>query len=223
MKVAGLYLAAGKGSRMGKRKQDLAWTGALRMGGAGLEAMMELGLGAVAVVVRTDDPLHWLPLEPRRVAVQAYDREAPAAPWVIVPCEEAEQGLSHSLRRGLQALEAWAPDAVLVQLADQPFVTAEWLCGLLSMYRSRPGLQYAASGIGEAATPPAVLSWRMCADAMKLLTGDRGAGVLIASGRYAGRVAVPADPGMLFDVDTPEDLAAARVRAGAMGSIPGVE
>lgn len=213
MRIAGLYLAAGRSSRMGVRKQDAPWTGGLRLGGAALVALRSCGLEAVCAVVRPDDPLLWLPGGGRP---EAGVNDVGLSPLAVVPCDEAEKGMSFSIRCGLQAIGCTGnapPDGVLIALADQPFVDAEWLSRLIRVFGGQRGLDYAASGKGEVVMPPVLMSWPMSLAAMGRLEGDRGAGSLLLSGEFAGRVLAEGANGFrLFDVDTPVDLEEARKR-----------
>lgn len=212
--IAGLYLAAGKSSRMGARKLDAEWTPGLLLGGAALTKLLSCGLEAVYAVVRPDDPLRWLPDgdEPEGGENARMGR----SPLTIVPCEDAGKGMSYSIKCGLRAISeatASAPDAVLILLADQPFVDAGWLSRLIRLFGEKPDSDYAASASGDIIMPPALLSWRMCQAASDRLRGDRGMGGLFKSGDFAGQVLQdPESEQMLFDVDTPSDLEQARKR-----------
>ncbi len=112
-------------------------------------------------------------------------------------------GLGSSLAAGATAVTGATPDGythVLVQLADQPAVTAPYLKVLLreaavqdtlvaTAYPGRPGV-------------PAVFPARYVAE-LRALGGDAGAGkVLRAAGEAVHLIHPPFD---LFDLDTPED------------------
>lgn len=209
--MAGLYLAAGGSSRMGMRKLDAEWADGGRLGGAALRTLMDCGLPKVCAVVRPDDPLMWIP----EGSLEGEAVMGAPSPLTVIPCADAGRGMSHSIKCGLRALEEWGADAVLVLLADQPFITGEWLRGLIRVFGEAADPDYAASGMGEVIMPPAILSRRMCRDAVQLLHGDYGAGGLLSSGRYRGRVTWVEEPDrLLLDVDTPEDLQRARKLAG---------
>ncbi|MDF2921956.1 MAG: hypothetical protein K0R57_870 [Paenibacillaceae bacterium] len=228
MEVAGLYLAAGKSSRMGfsKLSAPLIPGFGIPLGSAALKELYRCGLEQIAVVVRPDDPLDWLAGAPERSPGreggldlwregEPGEEEAHAArppgnsrPWIVAPCKEADEGMSASLRCGLQALEAAGePEAVMVLLADQPLVDADWLRELLRLYRNNPGLDYAASQSGPVLMPPVILSWNLCREAKVRLRGDRGAGALLSSGEFKGLALIqPEGAHLLMDVDSPGDL-----------------
>ncbi len=48
--------------------------------------------------------------------------------------------MSHSIRSGLEAIIPESPDAVLIALADQPFVTEMLLKHLISVYLKDPSV-----------------------------------------------------------------------------------
>jgi CTP:molybdopterin cytidylyltransferase MocA len=134
--------------------------------------------------------------------VVSDDRVAAALPddIEIVRNDEPERGISSSLRALLHALDARAEvDAVVVGLADQPFVGAE-------AYRR----------VGAAATPLAVATYggqranpvrigREHWNEAMALAGDEGARVLFRTHEVQE---VPCDgTGDPTDIDTPEHLA----------------
>jgi xanthine dehydrogenase accessory factor len=122
----------------------------------------------------------------------------------IVHAADYAEGLSASLRAGLAALPASAAGA-FVFLGDMP--------------RTPPGVAAAlayAIGEGKAAAPmhrgrrghPVLVSRAMFED-LAALRGDQGAGGLLAGLGEALALVEVEDGGVLFDVDSPADLAAA--------------
>ncbi|MBW7461689.1 NTP transferase domain-containing protein, partial [Paenibacillus sepulcri] len=104
---------------MGETKLSLELSPGITLGSRALREMRQCGLDSLTVVVRPEDPLLWL-----------YDRKdyrSPLAKYRIVACKEAHLGMSHSIREGLAALLSDEPDAIVVALADQPFITAALL------------------------------------------------------------------------------------------------
>lgn len=108
-------------------------------------------------------------------------------------------GQSTSLRLGVEAAEQIGASAVLICLADMPFVTAEHLLTLANSLRD--GNTHTASmAEGTAPMPPAIFA-RSHFAALLQTRGDRGARDLL---RSAVHLTVPA--GELADYDTLEDF-----------------
>jgi molybdenum cofactor cytidylyltransferase len=175
------------------------------------------------------EPLFGTPL-----VAQVVDRalEARAAPVVVVSGHEAhrvaealadrpielirnprwDEGLSTSLSVGLAALEGRVEGA-LICLGDMPRVTTADLCALLSAFQEDPPAVVAAWVPVHAGRRgnPVLWSARWFA-ALRELRGDRGAKALL--GELGDRVVeVSAGPGVLFDIDTPEELDESRKKS----------
>jgi molybdenum cofactor cytidylyltransferase len=176
----------------------------------GLLALLSSDLRRVKVVVHPDDSKVWIGTEGS--AVCASNRSLPGAVSVIV-CTEASKGMSYSIRCGLEALlrEEPALDAVVVALADQPFITSGMIDGLIRCWSERPELDFVATAVHEAEEgeivlmPPAILS-RSMFDSLFQLRGDAGARKLFESTDFQGFGLLAVDRQSLFDVDTPADF-----------------
>jgi len=115
--------------------------------------------------------------------------------WTALVNPQPERGLGSSLALAAKAaLDDEAP-ALLVLLADMPLVTSGYLRELASV--SAPAAT--RQGDGHAGVP--VLLDRVLLERAAELGGDRGAGSLLS-----GAALLDPPPGMLRDVDTPEDL-----------------
>ena len=137
---------------------------------------------------------------------------AAVVPWVtgrdlvVLGAEEAERGMGHSIAAGVLA-HADA-DGWLMLPADMPLVQTASIVAVgraladhaltYAQYRGRRG-----HPVGFAA--------ELCSE-LVALTGDEGARRLLA--RYPSFGVDVDDPGVLMDVDTVDDLAAARSFAG---------
>ena len=174
------------------------------MGSLGLRTLLALGLHRVVVVVHPTDPLHWIPAEYRAAAQKGSGRA-----FTLAVCSDAGEGMSRSLQCGLRAAFTDQTDAALVMLADQPFITLPWLQELIDDWNSCCSLDYMLSGEGEASGPPALLARTMLTPAMSL-EGDQGAKRLTRLSRWHGRSKAPKVPELLMDIDTPDELQAAR-------------
>jgi len=124
-------------------------------------------------------------------------------------------GLASSLKAGLAATP---PDVAgaLVLLGDMPWIEPRLSDALIDAFLAREGaLAAVPSREGRRGNP--VLLGRGLFEAAMRLTGDEGARRLIGALREGELVEVEApDMGVTFDVDTPDDLAAAqRFRGGS--------
>ncbi|MBB3111257.1 molybdenum cofactor cytidylyltransferase [Paenibacillus phyllosphaerae] len=187
---------------MGEPKLSLELSPGVTLGSRGLREMWGCGLSQLVVVVRPEDPLLWL--------CDKEDARAMLPKLSIAPCRDAHLGMAHSLRAGLQALEADPPDAVLIALADQPFVSSLQLRRLIKIFNGSPQLDYVASGKGQTPMPPAILS-RSIFPVLNGLEGDEGARGIFRNPDYRGAIARFAAEWSFVDVDTQEDLQHARM------------
>jgi molybdenum cofactor cytidylyltransferase len=190
VRVVGIVLAAGSGSRFGSAKQLAPLDGRPLLQHP-LDALAAAGVEDVVVVLgdgagSIESAITWRD-ERRRVNPRPQD------------------GLASSLRVGLDAAaEDPSVEAVLVVLGDQPSLSAGVIRSVLdaaaTTYRPIVRVRWAADG-----APNPVLvrraAWALAAG----LEGDRGLGPLLVQ-RPDLVAEVPA-AGRLPDVDTPADLA----------------
>ncbi len=124
----------------------------------------------------------------------------------IVPCTDATQGLSASLRCGLVSLDAHC-DGALIVLTDQPAITLAHLAALRDRWRDDPG-SAVASAYADTIGVPAMLPRAWFADLIE--NGhDHGARGLLRSRRE--QVHVIAAEHLAFDIDSPGDLARSNI------------
>jgi molybdenum cofactor cytidylyltransferase len=187
---------------MGEAKLSMELSPGVTLGSRALREMRACDLNPLAVVVRTDDPLLWL--------CDRNDGAGPLPKFRIVPGTQSHMGMSRSIRSGLEALLPDDPDAILIALADQPFVTASLLNRLISVYLEDPSVDYAASGQGTLAIPPVIVSRSMFSRLCQL-EGDTGARHLFKSAEYRGVVVRYAAEWAFVDVDTQEEMDKAKM------------
>jgi molybdenum cofactor cytidylyltransferase len=126
---------------------------------------------------------------------------------VVVNLEWAE-GQSTSVRAGLTALPANVSGS-LFTLVDQPGVTPDLIKALIERHQATLAPAVWPEYQGQRGNP--VLFDRDVFPHLARLKGDTGGRpVLQAQAPHAERVTV-SDPGVLFDIDTPDDYAQARV------------
>jgi CTP:molybdopterin cytidylyltransferase MocA len=116
--------------------------------------------------------------------------------WSKLVNPAQEEGLGSSLALAARLALMGGSEALLVVLADMPLVTPEFL-GELAAQAAPAATRYPKGHAGV----PALLDHRLMELAAKL-SGDHGAGPLLKSATL-----LDPPPGMLRDVDTPEDLA----------------
>ncbi|MGH3164563.1 MAG: nucleotidyltransferase family protein [Trebonia sp.] len=189
--VAGILLAAGGGSRLGRPKalvqfdgQTLAERGVatLRDGGA---APVLVVCGAVPVAVTG--------------ARTVYNPE-----W--------ETGMGSSLAAGLRAVrdtaadaDAVVPDAVVIALADQPLVGAGAVRRLIAARRD--GASVAIAAYDGKPRNPVLIAREHWPAVLEMATGDTGARPFLRAHPDLVTLVECGDTGRPDDIDTAEDLA----------------
>lgn len=188
-RVAGILLAAGRGSRFGGNKL-VAMLGDTMLGLHAARTLAGIGCGHLFAV---QDPVNGaLAAALRTAGFTLLDNVAP------------EAGLSHSLSLAAKAAMSTDAEAVLFCLADMPFVTAAHLRAVIAV-----GIDgIVASAITDTPTPPALIH-RMFWPDLITLTGDVGARVMLRDA-----IAIQGTSEMLADIDTETDFAAARAICG---------
>jgi molybdenum cofactor cytidylyltransferase len=114
----------------------------------------------------------------------------------VIANADPGQGLSSSLALGAGMAAALGAEAMLLCLADMPFVTRAHISMLVGAAGDRP-VATEASGVRS---PPAIFPSSMYADLMAL-EGDRGAKPFLESA-----FAIEVDPAMVRDIDTMADI-----------------
>lgn len=129
---------------------------------------------------------------------------------LLTECADAELGMGHSLAHGVrQAQELFAPRAIIVALADMPFVrreTLEHLAGLTGTAQNpAPDIQHLIAAPrfqGQRGHPIVFGSQHM--NVLLASQGDTGAPQLLREpGVHWIEVT---DPGVIRDIDRPADL-----------------
>jgi molybdenum cofactor cytidylyltransferase len=189
--VSAILLAAGLSSRFGGRAKQLAELEGTTLVSRGVATLERSPVGEIVLVVG------------HRAAEVGRAVEGTSAKVVVN--ENYETGLGSSLKVGVGALSGES-SAVVVCLADQPFVTSELIGRIVSRRRST-GADVVASFSGGLVTPPVLFSSRLYGE-MAELRGDRGARFIIE--RHPGFEKIEVEPDVLLDVDTEEDLGRAR-------------
>lgn len=182
--VAGLLLAAGEGSRLGRPK-----------------ALVDFGCGTLAE--RGVALLRAGGCDPVIVVTGAADIDVAGAR--SVHNREWRTGMGSSLRTGLAALPSDV-DAVVVALVDQPLVQSAAVRRLISAYQT--GATVAVATYGGAPRNPALFAREHWAEVAKQAVGDVGARPFVRARRDLVTEVACDDVGSPADIDTPDDLSA---------------
>jgi molybdenum cofactor cytidylyltransferase len=186
--IAGVLLAAGMSTRMGRNKLFLD------LGG---RTVLDRAL-SVALAARLDPLLVVVGHEADRV--QAALTGTPARP-VLNP--DYARGLNTSLRTGIAALPDTVAGAV-VMLADMPLVDAAMIDALVAGWRAS-GAPLAISRYGDVVAPPILYGAALFAE-LRALDGD-GCGKAVIKRHRGEELALDWPAERLTDLDVPDDLA----------------
>ena len=192
-KFAAIVLAAGAGVRFGGGKLLAPFRGRPLIDGA-LASALSAPIVSVVVAIRDDPELE--------AVILALD---PTVETRLVRVENSAEGMGASLATAARALPADL-DGVFVFLGDMPRIGPGVAQALIRALVGRDGI-VAPRHAGRRGHP--VLFGGDWLPALRDLGGDVGAQALI---RQAGARFISVetdDPGILFDVDRPEDLTAA--------------
>jgi CTP:molybdopterin cytidylyltransferase MocA len=181
-RVAGLLLAAGEGSRLGRPK-----------------ALVEIGgrtLAERAVALLRDggaDPV-----------VMVTGAAPVSLPGVITAHNpDWQTGMGSSLREGLQTLPA-DRDAVVIALVDQPLIGPEVVRRLIAAFTH--GAEVAVACYAGQPRNPVLISRAHWAEAAAAAQGDVGARGFLRASRDLVTAVECGDLGRPDDLDTPEDM-----------------
>jgi CTP:molybdopterin cytidylyltransferase MocA len=189
-RVAGVLLAAGQGSRLGRPKALVEIAGQ-SLADRGV-ALLRAG-GAAPVVVVTG----------------AADVEPPGA--LIVHNPNWRTGMGSSLAAGLTALPE-PVSAAVIALADQPLIGPEAVRRLIAAYSG--GAEVAVASYDGEPRNPVLIARAHWPDVIASSAGDVGARPFLHSHRDLVTLVDCGDTGSPDDVDTPEDLIRISGRVG---------
>ncbi len=122
--------------------------------------------------------------------------------YVLIENPHAHLGMGHSVALAAKRAKAAQAKALIIVLADMPFITIEHVQGIFQAVNSDIGSALIASTDGAKNSPPALFGAEHF-DALMQLEGDIGARALL---RKAHSVDAKAE--LLVDIDTPQTLAA---------------
>ena len=183
-----IILAAGESSRLGSPKQLLVYSGATLLQHS-IEVAQSSDAGLVVVVLGANAALIHADL--KHVTANVVVNSA----W--------KEGMASTIRCGLQTLLDLnqQTEAVILMVADQPFVTAGLLNNLMVVNRKEQ-CSIVASKYGTTFGTPVLFSKRFFPEVLEL-TGDAGAKSLVR--KYMNETAFVPFPKGDIDIDTVED------------------
>lgn len=188
--IAGLILAAGESSRMGKDKALLDYCGRSFLDGI-VKSVREAGLQQIAVV-----------LGHHATEIQAATNLKGV---LVVVNQDYRRGQTSSLQAGLRVLEVTTPDAILLCLVDHPAVNPQIVRELCSGFRESGASVVVPVCKGRRGHP--VIIGRSLFPALLNLKPDEGANEVIRKFRGETFPLQVDDAGVLLDIDSPEDYA----------------
>ncbi|WP_190279498.1 nucleotidyltransferase family protein [Ornithinibacillus gellani] len=190
--IVGIYLAAGSSRRFGSNKLSTLWNNK-PLGQYGLDVAIHSKLDHVIVVGREESAMDWLPRS--------------SAAWELIYCKNTSFGQAYSIRCGLlQAMEKSA-DAIIILLADQPFLTTEIIDKIINTYlqqSTKRTIYFVAASCNQMIQPP-VLFHANLFNHLLHLTGDSGAKSLIQAYEQQGVILDFDKKESFMDIDTKED------------------
>jgi len=180
--VAGLLLAAGRGSRLGRPKA-LVEIGGVSLAERGVRLLRDGGADPIVMVTGA----------------------APVSlPGVITAHNpDWQTGMGSSLREGLNALPA-DREAVVIALVDQPLIGPEAVRRLIAAFLA--GAEVAVACYQGRRRNPVLIGRAHWADAVAAAHGDAGARTFVRASPELVTAVECGDVGRPDDLDTPEDL-----------------
>ena len=185
-RAAGVVLAAGSSTRMGRNKLLLELDGEPLVRRA-VRAAVEAGLGEVVVVLGHEE-------ERVRAALAGL-------PCTLVSNPEHERGPGTSLRAGVRHVRDTV-GAVVIVLADMPRVPAEMSATVARRYRET-GAPLVVSRYGDVQAPPTLYDRSLFGEVLAI-PDDRGA-KQVARDHAGAAVVVTWPEDASRDVDAPSD------------------
>lgn len=176
---------------MGTDKLALPFHGQF-LGSQALSAALQSHVEKVFLLTKENDSLAWVPGE------LLADNKC-----IHVPVPYTAEGQSATLRIGVSYAIRQQASALVVLLADQPFVEPDFIDELCSQYERKPTLCYVAATEEGIPKPPILFSDRLFSRLLDL-TGDKGAREILRDGSLQGLHLPAPDPLLFADADTME-------------------
>lgn len=191
-RTAIIMLASGRSRRFGWRDKLIQTLGGKPLLEHAATTLSGLDALAKIAVCPSDHP---------RIGEMLHDR------FVIAVNKHSREGMGRSIATGMDVALQFKPDAVVVCMADMPFIESSTVTSIVERL-GRGGVNIAHAGQHPGARPPSAFD-SYCFDALRCLQGDEGARRVISMDRFRV-VGVNAPAPTLVDVDTKDELEFAR-------------
>ncbi|MGE8204853.1 nucleotidyltransferase family protein [Heyndrickxia sp. NPDC080065] len=165
-RIIGIYLAAGKSKRMGKNKLTLPLMNDC-LGSIALKTALQTELDHIIIITNPSDELSWI-----TPSLKMNKK------WCSFSCDDADKGQSHSLRFGIKNAIDLNANAVMILLADQPFISRKIINDLIFRYSTNKDNSIVAASFNGIPRPPILFSENLYPELLKL-QGDKGARELL--------------------------------------------
>lgn len=185
--VAGLVLAAGESSRMGRDKALLAYRGHTFLETV-LAALRQADVTHIAVVLGHH--------------AEEIQRGVDLSGTTVVVNQNYRRGQTSSLQAGIRALEGPELEALVLTLVDHPAISPDVVQRLVSAFRQDGSPLVVPTYQGRRGHP--VLIGRTLFEEFKSLESSEGANTVLRRYREGTQLVEVEDPGVLLDVDDPE-------------------
>lgn len=187
MKITGIYLAAGSSTRMGTNKLALK-LGNKALGIWGLEKALDSRLREVILL---------------STAANCFDLSGQGTKKLThIEVNSQNPSQSLSLKTGIEY--ANTSDAVVILLADQPFITTNMINDLIDLFIKNPSCSFVASSFQECMHPPILIAKKLFPDIL-LIQGDRGAKQILKKSMNKGILAPFNEEKLFVDIDQMKD------------------
>jgi len=188
--VAGIILAAGRSTRMGRSKALLLAPDGLTFVARLIHTLSRGGVDAPLVVGRSDDDLLLSAVES-------------AGARFVINADADDGGQLSSLLAGLHKADRPGVRGLMITPVDAPMVTPETVSRLIAVFEDTAGLIVRARYHGRNGHP--VIFSRALFDELRHANPQSGAKAVLRAHQDAIIEVDVDDPGVVADIDTPED------------------
>ena len=187
--ICAILLAAGSSERFGEHNKLLEPIEGEPMVRRSVAVLLESTVDEIAVVVGHE--------------ADVVERAIAGIPGCILQNAQHDEGIGTSIHRGVEHAIRIDADAVLVSLADMPFVKPSTITRLIAAYGAGLGDPLAPTYRGKRGNP--VLFGRQYFEPLRSVAPDSGGRDIITSSPTTARITT-ADPGIITDIDSLQDL-----------------